>query len=74
MTYERGVGLTDACGSGACASVVVSNKLNLCNNKVNVSLIGGNLDIEILENNQVHMIGDAEHVFEGKIELGKFNG
>ena len=34
MTYERGVGLTDACGSGACASVVVSNNLNLCNNKI----------------------------------------
>ena len=33
LTYERGVGLTKACGTAACASVVASNKLNLVEKK-----------------------------------------
>ncbi len=69
ITYERGVGITQACGTGACASVVASNKLNLVEKKVIVTMSGGSLEIEICQDNNILMIGKADIVFEGKIEF-----
>jgi diaminopimelate epimerase len=68
--YERGAAETLACGSGACAAVVVGIEQNLLDNTVNVSLPGGNLRIEWAGRGQpVMMSGPAVSVFEGQIEL-----
>ncbi|MGY6276550.1 diaminopimelate epimerase [Methylomonas sp. MgM2] len=68
--YERGAAETLACGSGACAAVVVGIEQNLLDQTVNVSLPGGNLRIEWAGRGQpVMMSGPAISVFEGQIEL-----
>ena len=69
LTYERGVGITDACGSGAGASVFASNKLNFCDKNVEVSMAGGNLFVEITRDEHILTIGDAKDVFVGQINL-----
>lgn len=67
--WERGVGETMACGTGACASVVagVLNRKN--GHKANVHLPGGDLQIEWVEGGSVFMTGPAEEVFTGEIDL-----
>ncbi|MGQ9623889.1 MAG: diaminopimelate epimerase [Candidatus Bathycorpusculaceae bacterium] len=67
-TWERGVGETLACGTGACASAVAANLLGKTENKVTVHLLGGDLKIEYI-NNTVFMKGPVEKVFEGRINL-----
>lgn len=68
--FERGVGETRACGTGACAAAVVSIAANLVDNKVNVSLPGGNLQIEWQgENQPVYMTGPATTVYDGTVYL-----
>jgi len=67
--YERGVGETQACGTGACAAVVFGVENNLLDNKVRVSLAGGDLDIKYEEGSEVFMTGPAEFVFEGSVEV-----
>jgi len=67
--YERGVGETQACGTGACAAVVFGVENNLLDNKVSVSLPGGNLDIKYEKGSEVFMTGPAEFVFEGSIRV-----
>ncbi len=68
--FERGVGETQACGSGACAAVVVGRLQGLFDATVAVDLTGGRLMISWLgEGEPVHMTGPASHVFEGVIEL-----
>lgn len=63
--WERGVGETLACGTGACAAVVAGNILGKIQNKVTVQLKGG--DLEIQYNKYVNMKGSAEKVFEGRL-------
>lgn len=65
-TWERGAGATLACGTGCCASVVVLNKLGLCSNKVNVKTLGGDLVIEII-NDEVYMTGKASFICKGNL-------
>jgi diaminopimelate epimerase len=69
--YERGAAETLACGSGACAAVVVGIEQNLLDQKnICVELPGGKLSINWLGRGQpVYMKGPAESVFEGQIEL-----
>ena len=67
--YERGVGETQACGTGACAAVVFGVENNLLDNTVRVCLPGGDLDINYEKGSDVFMTGPAEFVFEGSIEL-----
>ena len=68
--FERGVGETLACGSGACAAVVVGRIQDLLDNKVQVDLPGGSLHIRWHdENSPVKMRGPAEYVFDGQIHL-----
>ncbi len=68
--WERGVGETMACGTGASASAVASSLLGLTQKKVTVHLPGGKLKIEWSEkNNHVFMTGPAAKVFEGTIEI-----
>jgi len=70
--FERGVGETLACGTGACAAVVAGRRLQLLDSKVNVELRGGQLEINWTGNEQdvVFMTGSATTVFEGEIDLG----
>ena len=68
--HERGVGETLACGSGACAAVVVGRQRGWLDDKVTVSLRGGNLKIQWPgEGQPVLMTGPAVSVFEGRIRL-----
>jgi len=67
--YERGVGETRACGTGACAAVVFGVENNLLDNKVCVSLPGGDLDINYKKESVVFMTGPAEFVYEGSINI-----
>ena len=68
--YERGVGETLACGSGACAAVVSGQLQSLLDQGVTVSLAGGDLEIDWAGGEHpVYMTGPATHVFDGQIEL-----
>lgn len=68
--YERGAGETLACGTGACAAVVSGRIQGLLDDKVTVSLPGGDLSITWQGGNEpVWMTGPATHVFEGQIAL-----
>jgi len=68
--FERGSGETLACGSGACAAVVVGQRWGLLDQEVQVQLPGGDLLIRRQsEDAEVLMSGPAEFVFEGEISL-----
>jgi len=69
--YERGVGETLACGTGACAAVVAGQRLGSLDTLVTVELPGGRLQIEWNGDCQspVLMTGPAIQVFEGMIDL-----
>ncbi|TDT72360.1 diaminopimelate epimerase [Hypnocyclicus thermotrophus] len=71
-TWERGAGFTYACGTGTCASVVMTHKLNKTENKVTAQLPGGILIIEIIDKS-VFMTGPSEKIAEGQyfINLAK---
>lgn len=65
--YERGVGETLACGSGACAAAVIAMQSAAVERSVRVSLPGGDLQIEWPDpNDQVWMTGPTQFVFEGE--------
>jgi len=64
--WERGVGETLACGSGACAIAVASKLLGYTERKVDIKLPGGTLDAEWNGDGEVILGGPAETVFEGK--------
>ena len=67
--WERGSSETLACGTGACATMVACNLKGLVEDKVNIHLLGGDLEIEWnKENNHVYMTGPAETVFEGELD------
>jgi len=68
--FERGVGETLACGTGACAAVVVGIDQGVLNTKVEVSLPGGVLSIQWEgDGHSVKMQGPAVHVFDGELLL-----
>ena len=69
MTHERGVGVTQACGSAACASVLIAKEKDYVTDKVCVEMTGGKLNIEITSDNNVLMIGTAKKVFEGIMDI-----
>ncbi len=67
--WERGAGLTLACGTGACASVVAGVLAQKCDRTATVELPGGCLEIEWSELDQrLYMTGPAERVFTGRWE------
>lgn len=68
--WERGVGITEACGTGACAVAVAGVRRGLTSRKVTVLLDGGELDIEWRESdNHVIMTGPVTEVYRGEVEL-----
>jgi len=69
--WERGAGPTLACGTGACATLVVCQRLGLCSNRARLDLPGGPLWIEWAgEGAPVIMSGPAEAVFDGVVVPG----
>lgn len=66
--WERGVGETFACGTGACASAFAAYLSGRTKNQVEVALKGGNLQIEINENHEVFMTGTAHTVYTGTFD------
>jgi diaminopimelate epimerase len=68
-TWERGAGLTKACGSAACATAVAAVRLRRANRKVHMKLPGGELVIEWREgDDHVLMTGTATFEFEGRFD------
>lgn len=67
--FERGVGLTRACGTGACAALVAAVRRGLTGRRAKVELDGGVLRIEWAEDDHVWMSGPATTSFEGSFEL-----
>ena len=58
--WERGAGRTLACGTAACATVVAGKELGLSDNNVKVSLPGGDLEIDYLDNKNIIMTGPTK--------------
>jgi len=69
QTWERGAGITLACGTGACASAVAAVVTGRTERTVEIKLPGGLLEIEYLEDGRVVMTGPAETVFEGEFAV-----
>ena len=70
--FERGVGETLACGTGACAAAVSGIRRGLLANKVEIELAGGKLQIEWKEGDVVWMTGPTSKVYDGQIDLDYF--
>src|SRR6266478_4055629 len=72
-TWERGAGLTRACGSAACATAVAAARLKRANRMVQISLPGGELSIEWRErDDHVLMTGPATFEYEGRFDPALF--
>jgi len=72
-TWERGAGLTKACGSAACAAAVAAARLKRTDRKAKVSLPGGELTIEWREkDDHVLMTGPVEFEFNGSVDPALF--
>ena len=70
--WERGSGITMACGTGACATAVAACKTGRAERKSRIIMDGGTLEVEWREaDNHVYMTGPAEFVFEGEIEISE---
>lgn len=68
--WERGAGITQACGTGACAVAVAGVRRGLTGRKATIVLDGGELDIEWRESDgHVLMSGDAVEVYRGEVSL-----
>jgi diaminopimelate epimerase len=66
-TWERGAGLTKACGTAACAAAIAAARKGLTDRQVAVELPGGTLFIEWAANDHIMMRGPAELEFEGRL-------
>lgn len=67
-TWERGAGLTRACGSAACASLVAAARKGLTGRAATVVVPGGELFIEWTDSGNVRMTGPAEYEFSGEFD------
>ena len=71
-TFERGVGETLACGTGACATAVAAIATKRAYSPVRVDMTGGSLIIEWAPGEPVRMRGGTTHVFSGELDLDAF--
>ncbi len=70
QVWERGVGLTEACGTGACAVTAIGQILGLLSNDVRVNLPGGTLAIQWAgEGHNIFMTGPSQFVYRGNIRI-----
>ena len=67
--WERGAGITEACGSGACAVLVASARNGLTGRRAEVILDGGSLDIEWIDDGSILMTGPTTVSFRGEVSL-----
>lgn len=67
--WERGTGLTRACGTGACATAVAAIRAGKASSPVTVALPGGELVIDWAPGGTIRMTGPATHVFTGEADL-----
>jgi diaminopimelate epimerase len=71
-TWERGAGLTKACGSAACAAAVSAARTKRTARTVTVTLPGGDLEVEWRDNDRVLMTGPVEYEFDGRFDPALF--
>ncbi len=67
--WERGAGLTKACGTAACATAVAAKNKKLVENKVAIKFKEGILDIVLDEKNNIFMTGPVSEIKSIKIEI-----
>jgi len=67
--WERGVGETLACGTGACAALVASVLNKKTDREATIHLPGGDLDIHWANDEHIYMTGPAELVFKGEMTV-----
>jgi diaminopimelate epimerase len=72
IVWERGAGLTRACGTGACGTAVAAIRRGLMRGPVTVSLPGGDLVIDWASGGHIQMTGPATHVFDGEADWDRF--
>ena len=70
--WERGAGLTRACGSGACATLVNAHRRGLTLRRASVILDGGTLEIDWRDDGHVLMTGPIATAFQGQVDLEDF--
>ena len=70
--YERGSGMTLACGSGACASAVIAMENEWAKGPINISMDGGILKVNKKPNGNIELIGPAKFIFDGEINLNDY--
>ncbi len=68
-TWERGAGLTLACGTGACATAVAAIKTRRVTSPVRVTMPGGSLTVSWAPGESIRMRGTTTHVFSGELDL-----
>lgn len=71
--WERGAGITEACGSAACATIVAATVRGLVDREATIELDGGTLHMTWDDNDHVHMTGSATYVYEGQIDLAQLS-
>ena len=67
--WERGAGLTKACGTAACATAVAANINGLIDKKTDIEFAFGNLAITIDQNNSIHMKGPVSDITNIEINI-----
>ena len=67
--WERGAGLTKACGTAACATAFAAKQNGLTDDKMDIEFSTGRLSISISENNSVHMKGPVSDIKNIKIKI-----
>ena len=70
--WERGAGLTRACGSGACAALVNAHRRGLAGRQAEIVVDGGTLSIAWREDGHVLMTGPAAIAFRGTVDLADY--
>lgn len=73
-TWERGTGLTRACGSAACAAAVCAARKGMAKRRVTVTVPGGPLDIDWRADDVIVMTGPAELEYDGVLDLKALTG
>ncbi|MCQ2965783.1 MAG: diaminopimelate epimerase [Alphaproteobacteria bacterium] len=67
--WERGAGITEACGTGACATLVAAVRRGLSGSKAEIKMDGGSLFIEWNKDKEIIMIGKTHMAFKGELYL-----
>jgi len=67
--WERGAGITRACGTAACAALVAANRKGLIGRSATIQLDGGRLQVAWLDDGSVQMTGPVAHVFSGQVVI-----